>query len=532
MKSKGPSNKNLNNKKPTSKATLKDKNGNKINLTNSHLLNEQKGLEEESKKMQEEERKKHVELEKQIKEIEDKLNFEQQQCQNIINLKEKEKEQREKDINQLKSENNELSEQLKYLKKQVKENSDLISKEKDEKNKEPDVLEEMYKVKEEELKHYIVANKSKEKEKQRLQKELDSKVNLDLVNDLKNQIKISKKKKKELEKKIEELEPIRFKHEKCEEEKKRIKNEIYSLQKTMEDIKKTNRKKFLKETKDKRMVIKYNNMSQLFKNLDEEQIKILKEQLNQKKIDKYWEKNREEESSNDKDIVKKEDDNKKNIKKMKFMLESYLEIEQKKQNFNKKMEYVKKIRNNSYKKEIKNSDLQRTELPVIPLLDQNKKKALLNIIPEKEIQKYEKRYEYINKEKDNLIRKYNTETRQLKTEQNILTKNSNSFFGQLNDNKKENQLLDIKISEQEKQLVNLKNKLNKLNNYLKETKNKVLNEEKINRELLNELQSLPNEVHKEEEESEGEDKQRVESGEEDVDNSNGEEEEEENEDNN
>ena len=122
MKSKGPSNKNLNNKKPTSKATLKDKNGNKINLTNSHLLNEQKGLDEESKKMQEEERKKHVELEKQIKEIEDKLNFEQQQCQNIINLKEKEKEQREKDINQLKSENNELSEQLKYLKKQGKEN--------------------------------------------------------------------------------------------------------------------------------------------------------------------------------------------------------------------------------------------------------------------------------------------------------------------------------------------------------------------------------------------------------------------------
>jgi septal ring factor EnvC (AmiA/AmiB activator) len=296
----------------------------------------------------------------------------------------------------------------------------------------------------------------------------------------------------------------------------------------MEEIKKANRKKYLKETKDKRMVIKINNMSQLFKNLDEEQIKTLKEQINQKKIDKYWKKNGGDESSNNNNVEKKEDDKKKIFKKLKFMSKKYLEIVQKKQNFNKKMEYAKNVRNNSHKKEIEINGLYRTDLPIIPLFDQNKKKALLNIIPEKEIQKYEKRYEYINNEKDNLIRKYNMETKQLKTEENILSRNSESFSGQLNDSKNESILLDIKISEQEKQLVDLKNKLSKLKDYLQKTKNKVSNIEKENGELLNELHRLTNEEDKEEEKenNEGEDKQMVENGEEDVDNSDGEKEEE------
>ena len=470
--------------------TVKKKNGNNINLTNTYLLNQQK---EEPKKMEEEERKKLVELEKQIKEIEDKFSFEQQYRQNIINLKEKEKEQKEKEINQLKSANDELNEQLKNMKKQIKENLDFFSKEKDNKNKEPDALEEMFKVKENELKYYIDINKSKEKEKERLQKELNSKVNLEQFNSLKNQIEFAAKKKEELDKQIEEMEPMRLEHEKCEEEKAKIKNEIYNLQKNLEEIKKANRKKFIKETEDKRMDIKHNNMSKLFNDLDEEQIKNLKEQLYKKKIDKLWEKNKETENSIDNDIVKQEDDNKKNIKNLKYIPENYLEIVQKKHNFNTKMDFSKKVRNNCHKKEIKMDDLQITELPKIPLLEKNKRKVLLNIIPEKEIQKYEKRYEYINIEKDNLIRKYNIETKQLKTEQNILTKSSESCLEQLNQNKKENVLLDEKILEQEKQLQKLKNKLKIMKDNLQKTKSKNSSQEKVNRDLLDELQRLANE---------------------------------------
>ena len=46
------------------------------------------------------------------------------------------------------------------------------------------------------------------------------------------------------------------------------------------------------------------------------------------------------------------------------------------------------------------------KLPKIPLFKQNEKKALLGILPEKELNNYEKRYEIIEKEKDYLYRQF------------------------------------------------------------------------------------------------------------------------------
>jgi hypothetical protein len=197
-------------------------------------------------------------------------------------------------------------------------------------------------------------------------------------------------------------------------------------------------------------------------------------------------------------------ENKIKIKKLKFLPESYLANVQKKENFNKKMEFAKSVRNNSHKKEIEVNGLQSTELPKIPLFDNNKKKALINIIPEKEIQKYEKRFELINKEKDNLIRKYNTETIQLKTEQNNLTKNNKTCEEKLDKNKKENKKLENQIKNQKIKLVELEKQLNDLKNELKETKNNISNQEQVNRELLKKLQILQSEEIKEEEDIEGE----------------------------
>ena len=518
--------KNPKNTKIGAKATLKDSNGKIINLTNAQLLNQQKALEEESKKMEEEERKKHVELEKKIKEIEDKSKFEQQQCQNIISFKEKEREQKEKVIIQLESTNNELNEQLKYLKNQVKENFDSTSKEKEKngekiksKKKKKNKLEEMLDEKEEELKLCINENKNKEKEIERLQKELDSKVNLEQVNILKNQIEVAVKKKEELDRQIEDMEPIRLEHEKCEEEKARIKNEIYNLQESLKEIKKTNREIFKKETEDKKKVIQHNNMSKKYEDLDEEKINNLKEKKIQTQINKYWsekeneEKREKEEKKKKENSNNKEGDNKKNNKKLKFLPESYLAVVQKQQNFNKKMEFAKSVRNNSHKKEIEIDGLKNTELPKIPLFDHNKKKALLDIIPEKEIQKYEKRFEIMNKEKDNLIRKYNTETIHLKTEQDILTKNNESCVKQLDENKKENKKLESQIKNKKKKLVELEKQLNDLKNELEETKSNISNQEQTNRELLKILQRLQSEEIKEEEVIEGEVNQMTESGE-------------------
>ena len=178
---------------------------------------------------------------------------------------------------------------MEFLRK-AKEQLDTTSKEKEKdgkkgknKNKKTNALEEMFNAKEKELKHYIAKNKSKEKEIERLQKELDSKVNLEQVTNLKNQIQLAAKKNEELDKIIEEMEPIRLEHEKCEEEKNRIKNEINNLKESLKEIRKTNRKTFKKEEKDKRKVMLHNNMSQLYKDLNEEEIKNLKEQQIKKK---------------------------------------------------------------------------------------------------------------------------------------------------------------------------------------------------------------------------------------------------------
>ena len=213
------------------------------------------------------------------------------------------------------------------------------------------------------------------------------------------------------------------------------------------------------------------------------------------------------ENSND-----NEDDNKKKLKKLKFLPESYLAFAQKKENFNKKIEFAKSVRNNSHKKEIEINGIQNTELPKISLFDHNKKKALLDLIPEKEIQKYEKRFEIINKEKDSLIRKYNTETIQLKTEQNNLTKNNESCEKQLDENKKENKKLESKIENQKKNLVELEKQLKELKKELENTKSNISNQEQVNRELLNKLQRLQSEEIKDEEDIEGEVNQMVKSG--------------------
>ena len=63
------------------------------------------------------------------------------------------------------------------------------------------------------------------------------------------------------------------------------------------------------------------------------------------------------------------------------------------------------------------------KLPKIPLFKQNEKKVLLGILPEKELNKYEKRYEIVEKEKDYLYRQYMVENKKLEKENKNLENN-------------------------------------------------------------------------------------------------------------
>jgi cellobiose-specific phosphotransferase system component IIA len=96
-------------------------------------------------------------------------------------------------------------------------------------------------------------------------------------------------------------------------------------------------------------------------------------------------------------------------------------------------------------------------LPKIPLFNQNEKKILLNILPEKEIEKFEKRYECIDNAKNNLKRKYALETKLLNKENKDLENKYEISLLQLKENEQKNKNLLIQINEQKKEIVYIKN---------------------------------------------------------------------------
>ena len=103
------------------------------------------------------------------------------------------------------------------------------------------------------------------------------------------------------------------------------------------------------------------------------------------------------------------------------------EVKDSKQLLKDKRKYGEELRN-------KNLDVNNQELPLIPLFNQNEKKVLLNVLPEKELKKYEKRYECIDKEKNNLQRKYALETKQLNRENKELENKYEYSNSQLKEN--------------------------------------------------------------------------------------------------
>ena len=174
--------------------------------------------------------------------------------------------------------------------------------------------------------------------------------------------------------------------------------------------------------------------------------------------------------------------------------------------FNNKLKYGEKIRNeqiiNGYietvkdkeKKKEANENINSTELPKIPppLFTQNEKKVLGNIIPEKEIKKYEKRYEFLDKEKNNLLRKHAFETKKLEKEKADLEKKFNLGNNQLAENQNKNKKLEKQISDQEKELAKLQDKLESMKYELDQKKMELKAKEEENKKLKDNLKNIKN----------------------------------------
>jgi chromosome segregation ATPase len=141
----------------------------------------------------------------------------------------------------------------------------------------------------------------------------------------------------------------------------------------------------------------------------------------------------------------------------------------------------------------KNLDINNSnnnELPIIPLFNQNEKKILLNILPQKEIEKFEKRYECIDKEKNTLQRKLAFESKLLDKENKELENKYENSNSELRVNEEKNQLLSKQIENQKKELIKLQKKLENIEKSVEDKRKQIVEKDEENKELIKQLKEL------------------------------------------
>ena len=447
--------------------------------------------------------KKQNELLLQINTLEEKLKFEKEQHQFLIESKQEEIEFKTNKINQLKGVNEKLQNEFKNLQAKAQENMDKIeNREKNDRNEQEkqnrqNSLEQMLKVKEKELSNsnYQVDKFTKEKEK--LRKKLDETININEINYLKDQIKVAQEKVDELNKEKKYLSDIQEEHFKCQEKFQNLNQEIDKLKEELNEIKKQQRK----ETKFDHNNLGIMNNSKSMKKITSGKgdlglgqgigigAKLLKqnqeeEEKIKKSLEKFWKINKDKLLSLSSEKIEQ---NKSHIAMTKNNLNSEIKTKLiKKTNnlFNKKKKFGEELRNKNIDNNLSN------ELPLIPLFNTQEKKILLNILPEKELEKFEKRYEFVDKEKNNLQRKLVFETKNLNKENKELEDKFEMSNNQIKENEEKNKALELKIEEQNKEINNLQEKLDKINKNVEEKKKKILQIGQENKTLLKQIQDL------------------------------------------
>ena len=354
--------------------------------------------------------------------------------------------------------NEKLQNEFKNLQTKAQENMDKIeNREKNDRNEQEkqnrqNSLEQMLKVKEKELSNsnYQVDKFTKEKEK--LRKKLDETININEINYLKDQIKVAQEKVDELNKEKKYLSDIQEEHFKCQEKFQNLNQEIDKLKEELNEIKKQQRK----ETKFDHNNLGIMNNSKSMKKITSGKgdlglgqgigigAKLLKqnqeeEEKIKKSLEKFWKVNKDKLLSLSSEKIEQ---NKIHIAMAKNNLNSEIKTKLiKKTNnlFNKKKKFGEELRNKNIDNNLSN------ELPLIPLFNTQEKKILLNILPEKELEKFEKRYEFVDKEKNNLQRKLVFETKNLNKENKELEDKFEMSNNQIKENEEKNKALELKI---------------------------------------------------------------------------------------
>ena len=397
-------------------------------------------------------------------------------------MKKKEIERKERTINQMTETNKKLKSELEILQVEVQEKLDKMEfKEKNdifenEKKKRYAPLEQLLKVKEKELQNSIDIVKTYKKEKEQLQQIIEDKVDMVQINSLNDQIKLAQEKIYDLEKEQKYLLKVKEEHKKCAFEQNKIQKEIDELKKQINELKQQNKEKAKTERIHLSMQtsqIMKDNININKKSPEEKELQI------KNSLDEFWSKNKDK-------LMESDDENNTNENNNNNILNDMKKKEDKKENIlNIKKKIAEEIRNENLKIG-KSNEL----LPKIPLFNQNEKKILLNILPEKEIEKFEKRYECIDNAKNNLKRKYALETKLLNKENKDLENKYEISLLQLKENEQKNKNLLIQINEQKKEVFSLQKKLEQCIKVLEDQKNKVRLKDEENKILVKELTDL------------------------------------------
>ena len=346
-------------------------------------------------------------------------------------------------------------------------------------------MEQLLKVKEKELANSNLVIEKYKKEKNELRKKLDDNININEINYLNDQIKIAQEKVDELEDEKKYLYKVKEEHSKCQEEQNKIIKEINNIKEELKKIKQENKNK--SKTERVNLGIYFPNKN---RGLSEEQIQTKKEQKIKKSLDQFWKINQEKllslsSNNNNNDMNNNNNNEIKNDNNVNTNTNTLSNVSKNITSlFKKKKKFGEELRNRNL--DISNSN----ELPIIPLFNNSEKKILLNILPEKEIEKFEKRYECIDKEKNNLQRKLAFETKNLNKENKELENQYEYSNNQLKENEEKNKLLVLRIDDQQKELNKLQEKLDKIIKNVEDKKKKIKEKDEENKTLVKQLQEL------------------------------------------
>ena len=471
-----------------------------------------KSKEDVDPEKEKEEIEKQTRLLKQIQENDELLKFTLDERKKLLSQKNKEIEKKEKLIQQMEETNQNLQSELEILQVQIqgKLNKEEINKKNEQLQKEKktrlDPLISLLESEKNNLKEILTEINNYKIQIKKLRDKIDERVDLEELNSLTDEIKISSMKNEHLIEEIQYLEKVQNEHIKCGIIQNKLEKEIKDLENLISNQKKNNRKNAMMISKEGSNIIQMKIEGKSKEQVDEEI---------QKSLNEFWDDNKEKlvecQDLND-DTIEKFNNNKiNNNKKKNISNEEINKINkeiQRNKNLKAQRNLVERIRNDKIK--------SKDELPKICLFNSQEKKILLNVLPEKEIEKYEKRFECIDNAKNNLQRKFNLETKELEKQTVDLRKRFEYSKLQIKQNEQTNKLLLSENNVQKREIIELKNKVLNCIKKLEEQKKNLQDKEDENKAISKRLQEIqmkyekapPQQNNDEEEEEENENEER------------------------